>query len=73
MNTEFIKTATARAKINPGLAVFRGLSVSAIVWLYATFATQKDVTKLEETNKAQWRAIAELRAQLGLTQRTNAP
>ena len=58
---EFLTRTAQKVKSDPATTLWRGLSASAIVWLYATFATQKDVAALQEANKAQWRAIAELR------------
>ena len=43
MNTEFIKKH--KSKLTVG--VYRGLSASAIVFLYATFATKTDIESAE--------------------------
>lgn len=71
MNTEFFTKRVKRNKAKSIIGGGLGLSTAAVIWIYATFATKSELAKVEESNKAQWRAIAEMRAAVGLPPKTN--
>lgn len=59
-DTSFLKNPAKAAKERPGAVftgIYRGLSASAIVWIYATFSTKS-------SNEAQWRAIRQNQADI---------
>lgn len=65
-----MKTLLTAAKAHGKQAV-SGLTVGAVIWIYATFATKSELQQVKDSNKAQWRVIAELRVQVGMPPGTN--
>lgn len=59
----FVKSA-AKNKGKLAVGAYRGLSAAAIVWLYATFPTIKDLDRLRDSQSKQWQALADARKEL---------
>lgn len=58
VNTEFITKAAANPKAKKAtLTAYRGLSVGAILWIYATFPTQKEFDSLRDWVRSQGQTI----------------